>query len=80
MVVVSLLVDTPWVWGITMERTPVSLGLGSRPRLISKRRVRSEGLQNLTLSKVTVPCPGLAHCIPFGPVTTLLSFFHFIYF
>lgn len=68
----------PWVWGTTMERTPAILGLGSGSRLlsISRKRVRSEGLQNLTLSTVIVPCPCLALPTPFGPVATLYLFFN----
>jgi len=73
-------VPLPWVWGITMERTPAILGSGSRLQSISLRRVGSEGLQNLALSTIAVLNPGLALPITFGPLRHSPSLFHFIYF
>jgi len=63
-VVVSLLVDTLWVRWISMEKFLVSLGLGSRPRLLSIPievvLVMSDGLQNT----VAALCPDLPFLTP----------------
>jgi len=65
---------------VGLERTLVSLGLGSRQRSTSVRMVRPEacdfeGLANPTPSTATVPCPRLAHPIPFLPAITLFHCF-----